>query len=133
MQRGTCRHGLSTKSPYYIPDFRRYELIYFCLQYPEWKKYLKDYKLRKGTEEFDDPTGDEATERALREGKMKLVEKVAYEAGGDVYGKYILKAVTEDLSFNNLKYYHGIPCGRNMYYEMWHKFFYLLSQEKHTF
>ena len=133
MQRGGCRHDMTKKGKYYIPKNRQYELIYFCLQYPEWKKYLKDYELRKGTREFDDPTGEEAVKRCLCYEKVKLIEKIAHLAGGDIFETYILKAVTEDLSYNNLRTFYNMPISRDLYYEMWHKFFYFLSQEKHSF
>ena len=34
------RTSLSKRNPYYIPKYVRMELKYFCLQYPEWKKFL---------------------------------------------------------------------------------------------
>ena len=42
---------------------------------------------------------------------------------------YILKGVTEGLSYNQLRA-RGCPCGSEMYYELYREFFWLLSQER---
>ena len=55
------------------------------------------------------------------------IEKVAIEA--DRYlSQYILKAVTENLSYTYLKTKMGIPCGKDMYYDRYRKFFWLLNK-----
>lgn len=132
MQRGGCRHGLSKNSKYYISNYRLYELIYFCLQYPEWKKEINRYEFKGGCKEFDDPTSEDAIRHYICRRKMDLVNECVKKAGGE-FSEYLFKAVTNDLSYNNLKTYYELPLSRDKYYEMWHKFFYLLSQEKHTF
>lgn len=131
MQRGR-RHPKSKNSPYYISEFRLYELIYFCLQYPEWKKKVITYNYKYGTDEWANPTEEEAIEHEELREKMKLIEKTAKNSGGEIY-EYLFKAVTEDLSFTYLRTKLDMPCGRDKYYKTRDKFFYLLSQEKHTF
>ena len=42
---------------------------------------------------------------------------------------YLLKGVTEGLSYNQLRA-QGCPCGNEMYYDLYHKFFWLLSKER---
>ena len=124
------REDLAKSNPYYISKFRRKELKYFCLQYYEWKKYLLSFELRTGEDEWDDPTGDEAVERTLAKEKMTLVEKISINAGEDIKD-YILIAVTQDLSYADMQKKYIIPCGRDYFYDRLHKFYYLLSQEKH--
>lgn len=126
------RTKLSKKSPYYISKNRRLELKYFCLQYKEWKEYLKDYYLRYGTSEFSDPTAEEAMLRTIYIYNIDLVTQISKIAGGEI-SEYLFKAVTEDLSFVNLKTSLNIPCSKDYYYERYHKFWYLLSQKEHTF
>lgn len=133
------RPELSLKNKYRIDKHRHYELKHFCLQYPEWKRAYS---------EFDDdgmslsmieriPTsnlpGDPTAKRAMMKShyaeKMKLVEKAAMEA--DRYlSDYILKAVTENLSYTYLKSKLEIPCGKDMYYDRYRRFFWLLSESR---
>lgn len=126
------RTELSRSNKYYISKNRRLELKYFCLQYKEWESYLREYYLRYGTTEFSDPTGEEAVKRVLYSKYMSLVNEISKIAGGEI-SEYLFKAVTEDLSYINLRTMHSIPCGKEFYYERYHKFWYLLSQKEHRF
>ena len=126
------RTTLSRKNPYYISKNRRLELKYFCLQYREWKSYLSDFYLRYGTDEFSDPTGEEAIRRKTLLENIALINEISKIAGGEI-SEYLFKAVTEDLSYVNLKTVYYIPCSKDYYYERYHKFWYLLSQKEHTF
>ena len=130
------RPELSKKNRYWIPKDRFYELKYFCLQYPLWKHAyealdgmrvssfdLTYVKASNGADIF----GGIMDERALYLGRMELVEKAAREA--DPYlASYILKAVTEGYSFTYLKSRLEIPCSRDMYYDRFRRFFWLLDQ-----
>ena len=133
------RPELSIKNKYWIDKHRHYELKHFCLQYPSWKKAYAD---------FDNPSislsmiehlptsnlpGDPTAKRALMKAKyaekIKMIEKAAMEA--DQYlCDYILKAVTENLSYTYLKSRLEIPCGRDMYYDRYRRFFWLLSESR---
>lgn len=129
MQLGS-RHKLSKKNPYRLESrFREYELIYFCLQYPEWKKRLASLSVRGTEDEWSDPTGEEAVERAILSAKIDMVERAVRDAAEDLY-IYLLKGVTENLSYTNLKTYHNMPCSSERYFRLRHKVYYLLSQEK---
>ena len=123
---------LSKKNPYYISKNRRLELKYFCLQYKEWRDYLKDYYLKYGTGEYDDPTGEEATKRTLYSQYIALIDEIAKISGGEI-SWYLFKSVTEDISFPTLKTKYEIPCGKDYFYTRYHKFWYLLSQKEHVF
>lgn len=128
------RPELSYKNKWYIPKHRYYELKHFCLQYPEWKRNLTDL-IYHGTSskvidpnlrEWVDPVGEVVCYIDKYKRQIELLEKCARDT--DPYlGSYILKAVTEGLSFTNLQTIHNIPCGKDMYYDRYRKFFYILS------
>lgn len=56
--------------------------------------------------------------------------KSAYAAFDDTLYDYILKAVTEELSYTYLRTKLDIPCGRDMYYDRYRRFFWLLSNAR---
>lgn len=126
------RPELSKKNKYYISKHRYYELKHFCLQYPEWvEKYKSAIRYPQGignteSQEWNDPTGRSVVAMDIWRTKIKKVEDAAFKTD-EVLGRYILKAVTEDLSFTALKMLYNIPCGKDMYYELYRKFFYILS------
>lgn len=132
------RAELSTKNKYYINKHRHYELKHFCLQYPEWKKLyfeldgysagtILDTDIVYRSNIPSDMTSQYAEKRLECLEKMKLVEQAAIEADPDLY-PYILKAVTEELSFTYLKTKMNIPCGKDMYYDRFRRFFWLLDK-----
>jgi hypothetical protein len=59
--------------------------------------------------------------------RIKMIETIAREAD-DYLWQFILKAVTENLSYTHLKTKFDIPCGKDMYYDRYRKFFWLLSK-----
>jgi hypothetical protein len=131
------RAEISTKNKYWIDKHRHYELKHFCLQYPMWKKAyaaFSDPSIPLSTIERvptsnlpGDPTAKRATMKAYYAEKIRLIEKAAKEA--DTYlHDYILKAVTEELSYTYLKTKLGIPCGKDMYYDRYRRFFWLLNE-----
>lgn len=133
------RAEISEKNKYYIDKHRHYELKHFCLQYPSWKKAYADFddtSVSLSTIESvptsnlpGDPTAKRAMMRAYYSEKIKLIEQVAMEADRYLY-EYILKAVTENLSYTYLKSRLNIPCGKDMYYDRYRKFFWLLSASR---
>ena len=60
---------------------------------------------------------------------MRLVEDTAKETDEALWS-YILKAVTEDLSFTYLSTVLEIPCSRGTYYDRYRRFFWLLSKKR---
>lgn len=131
------RPELSIKNKYRIDKHRHYELKHFCLQYPEWKRAyasFDDVSMPLSTIERvstsnlpGDPTAKRALMKTHYAEKIDLIEKAAMET--DRYlCDYILKAVTENLSYSHLKSKLGIPCGKDMYYDRYRKFFWLLSE-----
>ena len=131
------RPVISEKSKYYIDKHRYYELKHFCLQYNEWKKaYSSCCEAVIFASKFDrmpssnlpgDITAKYAIRRAQYGDRIKMIEKAAKDADDFLY-PYILRAVTEGLSYTYLKARLDMPCGRDMYYDRYRKFFWLLSE-----
>lgn len=130
---------LSEKNKYWISKHRHYELKHFCLQYPMWTKIyseLDNPSIPLSTIErlpSDNIPGDPTSKRAILKSyyrdKIKLIEDTAKKA--DQYlDKYILKAVTEEVSYTYLKSKLDIPCGREMYYDRYRRFFWLLNKAR---
>lgn len=133
------RPEVSSKNKYWIDKHRYYELKHFCLQYPEWKKAYAEFNdpgiplsmiERMPTDNIPgDPTAKRAMLKAYYSDKIALIEQTALET--DLYlHEYILKAVTEGLSYAHLKTKLNIPCGRDMYYDRYRRFFWILSKSR---
>ena len=115
------------------------ELKHFCLQYKEWKKeysrcneavlFASTIEKIPSTNIPSDITAKYGMMKVYYDRRIKLIEETAKEADDFLY-PYILKAVTEGLSYVHLKSRLDIPCGKDMYYDRYRKFFWLLSQER---
>lgn len=134
----TIRPELSENSRYFITRHRYYELKHFCLQYPHWQKqyillsgYGRKPELypRVNHSNIDDPTARIAEEKAYYSNRMDTVKKAATETD-EILGDYILKAVTEGLSYDVLKLRLNIPCGKDTYYDLYRRFFWLLDKRR---
>ena len=133
------RPEISRKNKYYIDKHRHYELKHFCLQYPAWKKAYADLLdmsislsktdgMRNGSI-IGKPTERYAIDRSYYAERIKMVERVAMDADEYLW-KYILKAVTEGLSYTYLQTQLGIPCCRDTYYDRYRRFFWLLNKAR---
>lgn len=130
------RAELSTKNKYYIDRHRYYELKHFCLQYNEWRKaYSFCNESIIFTSKFNkvltngmpgDLTAKYAIQKVQYSEKIKLIEQIAEETDEILY-PYILRAVTEGLSYTQLKMKMDIPCSRDTYYDRYRKFFWILD------
>ena len=133
----TIRPEVSIKNRYYIDKHRHYELKHFCLQYPRWKRAYIDcidpdvpMSMVDGVQDpggVYDPASTRAVTRAYYSKRMQLIEETAKDADKYLW-QYILKGVTEGLSYTYLKTKLGIPCGKDMYYDRYRRFFWLLSE-----
>lgn len=132
------RPEVSTRNPYWIDKHRYYELKHFCLQYHIWKRtYIALTELKSisnlekipSGNEISDPTAKQAIRKAYYSDRIEMVENAAYDAD-NILGEYILKAVTEGLSYTHLKSKLGIPCSRDTYYDRYRKFFWLLNNAR---
>lgn len=130
----TIRPEVSKKNKYWIDRHRYYELKHFCLQYNTWKKISNSMiePARSFNEIRTDVVMNRPTEistilRADYIYRMEMVEKAAKEA--DMFlEKYILKSVTENLSYTYLKTVLNIPCSRDLYYDRYRRFFWILNE-----
>ena len=133
------RPEISPKNKYWISKHRHYELKHFCLQYPTWKKMycnivelgssITSLEKVSGGSIHSDITSKCAIEKVHYSEKIKLIEKTAKEADPDLW-HYILKAVTEGLSYTYLQTKLNIPCSRDTYYDRYRRFFWLLSEAR---
>ena len=133
----TIRPEVSIKNRYHIDKHRHYELKHFCLQYPKWKKaYIESLDADIPLSMIDgshtsegvyDPKSSRALTRAYYSKRMRMLEQVAKDADKYLWF-YILKGVTEGLSYTYLRTKLDIPCGKDMYYDRYRRFFWLLSE-----
>jgi hypothetical protein len=133
------RAEVSLKNKYWIDKHRHYELKHFCLQYPMWKKAYADFSdssISLSTIEKvptsnlpGDPTAKRVMMKAYYRSKIDLIENAAMEADRYLWN-YILKAVTENLSYTYLKSKFDIPCSKDLYYDRYRRFFWLLSEAR---
>lgn len=133
------RAEISQKNKYWISKHRYYELKHFCLQYPEWKKVYSEVSNENlplsmieamPTNNFpNDPTAKRAILKAYCSDRIKLIEKTAFEADPCLYD-YIVKGVTEERSYTYLRTAMGMPCGKDMYYDRYRKFFWMLNETR---
>lgn len=61
--------------------------------------------------------------------RMRLVEETC-DATDSIIGQYILHAVTEGCSYEVLRTRYGIPCCKDIYYELYRKFFWILNKSR---
>lgn len=129
---------LSKSNRWWLPKYRYMELRYFALQYPEWKRQYAELSGNVGLtskspadlylngSKIADRTAEIAIRRKLLFDYMRMVEQASIDTD-PVLGPYILAAVTEGLSFVELKTMHDIPCERDMFYDRRRKFYFILS------
>ena len=129
---------LSKNNPYYIPRERYYELKYFCLQYPVWKKAYESLSSLSGRpydlehvqkSGISNPTASCAEAKAHFSSLMKMVWDAAEETD-KVVGQYILDGVTKGMSYDALNTNSPVPCSRVEYYALCRKFFWILSGKR---
>ena len=135
----TIRPILSEKNKYWIEKHRYYELKHFCLQYPVWKKAYAaldglstrpmDLEMFMVTNTLSDPTAKCAMAKEFYTERMDMIKRAAENADLRL-SSYILKAVTEGWSYDILKARLDIPCCKDTYYELYRRFFWLLSKER---
>lgn len=129
------RAEISKKNPYYLPMHRYRELRHHCLQYPDWKStygYLLWPESASIKELFDKGCVVSSVEEAvlmrdLYLRRIQLVEDVVKKVDADIY-PWLLRGVTEEVPYENLKLRYGLPMSRNAYYQRYHKFFWVLDQ-----
>lgn len=135
---GRMRSEMSKKNKYWIPSERYLELKHFCLQYPAWQKEyvaldcvdvtVYDRIVNHGYKRLHNPTLDRAMRMKELDDRCTLIYNCAKKADIDIYS-WLMIGITRNLSYDKLKA-HGIPCGKDYYYNAYHKFFFLLDKER---
>lgn len=130
------RPEISKQNQYYISRHRYYELKHFCLQYPEFKRAYNDLceKIPGGIISINKTDGAHKNDeslivRQLYLEQMSMIEECCMLTD-KIIGPYILKGVTEGLPYTYFKMHDRIPCGKDLYYELYRKFFWLLDYKK---
>lgn len=131
------RPELSKHSKYWIPKHRYYELKHFVMQFPYWKDQilatdsLVRSKLDKNGKlnDIPDPVGRAVELRTRYQHYIDICHDAA-EKTDDKIGPSIWLAVIHGYSYETVKARLEIPCGREMYYELYRKFFWLLDNTR---
>lgn len=128
------RPELSKKNRYWIEKHRYYELKHFCLQYPIWQEaYVRLDELSNNNEiadaftEYEDPTAQCGIAKVYYSKRMEMVRRAAIEADSEL-DEYIFVGVTQGCTYEYLKMKYDIPCSRDIYYDRYRKFFYILNK-----
>ena len=134
----TLRSELSEKNEYWIPRHRYYELKHFCLQYYDWKKrrveidgmigYSFD-NIRVDSSGHSNLTEKNAVDRQYYSERIAMLESVARETD-EVLGSYVLLGVTKGISYDVIKARLEIPCCKDIYYNLYRRFFWLLDKRR---
>lgn len=137
---------LSKRNKYYISKERFLELKHFCMQYKEWKKACRElddaginsrYILTPNKALYNPVTGSDVEKIAMSKmyysNKIEIVQTAAELADEDLYW-WLLKGITEGYGYTYLHMTLKMPCSKNMYYDKYRKFFYILDklQAKNT-
>lgn len=133
------RSELSKKNKWYISKHRFLELQHYCLQYKDWVSEYKELEAGhyppgiifpiNGSEPSDN-TGFVASRMAEYKKNMELVENTCRLADEEL-AKYIFMSVTnEGIHYTYLRTKLDMPCGKDMFYDRYRKFFWLLSERK---
>ena len=134
----TIKPELSKKNKYWIERHRFYELKHFCLQYPIWKNMLSSIDGLSGrsgslayifnkTSLPADPTATRAELRTYFMDRIQMIEQTAWNTDF-VIAPYILKGVTEGISYDLIRANEDIPCCKDIYYDLYRRFFWLLDK-----
>ena len=133
----TIRPELSERHRYWISRHRYYELKHFCLQYPEWKKAYAslDGMSKRPLDPIifanchGDPTARCAEAKEFYSNRIEMIVRVAKETDLAMWD-YILKGVTEGVSYDHLRATLDIPCCKSVYYDLYRRFFWLLNKAR---
>ena len=78
---------------------------------------------------YGDPTAKCVEAREFYSERMELIEKAAAETDAEL-GDYILQAVTQGISYDHLRARVNVPCCKDVYYELYRRFFWILNRER---
>ena len=114
-----------------MSKYRYLELKYFALQYSEFKERLKILEGKNFPERifpktklngYSDYVPKLVSEIIDVKKKIEIIEKAALTCDEQI-GRFILQAVTKNLSFTQMKMRENLPCERDMFYDRRRRFF----------
>lgn len=130
------RPELSKKNKWWIERHRYYELKHFCMQYTVWKRRRAELQssgiatagdIPVQSSEVSDPTARAVELMEICSKNIGMIEKAS--ASTDlIIGPYILKGVTNGWSYDILRFRTDIPCCKEVYYDFYRKFFWILDK-----
>lgn len=127
-----------TWDDYGITKYRYRELKNFCLQYPEKRAKVSyglnatgaNIAIRNG--HISRPTESQAVKNSRYSKDILMIENSAREASAVIY-PWIIKSVTEDLSYDDIEYDQQlgqIPICKKDFYGLRRKFYSILDKRK---
>ncbi len=125
---------------YWLEKHELYMAVHYALMYNDYKKEYQSitdsskgiaYDLdRVQSSVNSDPTYALAERRADLAKKIMNIEGAVRAAAGEVLYPFILKAVTqEEVKYTLLRTKYSIPCGKNLFYMLKRKTYYILAKK----
>lgn len=131
--------ALSRKNKYYIPKEDYLTAIHYSLRYPIWRqeidaiadtakaiRYDKDNVQSSGDFDATFEAAVKLSESTIAH-KVKLIDDIIYQVSKGM-DNWIRLGVCYGLTFEQLKQ-KGMPCERDMYYDIRRHYYYELSQK----
>lgn len=130
---------LSEKNKYYLPKHTYLACIHYAMQYRDWKASLDANRDTRGAIRYDkdrvqvtndyDSTSETAIKMIEVDDKCKLIDKcISIACDGSHLESYVRLGVCYGFTVYQL-IDEGMPCGKNMYYEIRRRFYYELSKK----
>lgn len=127
------------KGKYQIEKHVFYAVLHYAYNYNDWKRELSGLTdtskaitysdMPKGFNPNADPTADLAIRREKILCKIRPIEDAAHEADADLWDYILLGVTNENITYNHLKTLRDIPCGKNAYYDMRRRFYWILAHK----
>lgn len=132
------RNEISHNNTYYITKDRYLELLHFVKQYPEWKHELvtidgicsksAGFEERINSGKTSNPTEIYAETRMYYADRIKMVEKAAFTATDEEFGRKLIFAITTGLGYGKIEARGLTRCGKEVWYAAYRKFFWILDK-----
>ena len=130
---------LSEGNKYYLPKHTYLTCIHYALQYRDWKASLDANRDTRGAIRYDkdkiqnsndfDSTSETAIKMIEIEAKCKIIDEcIGIACDGSQLDKFIRLGVCYGFTVYQLME-DGMPCGKNMYYNIRQRFYYELSKK----
>lgn len=130
---------LTEGSKYYLPKHTYLMCIHYALQYRDWKAELDADRDMRGAIRYDkdrvqtsgdyDITSETAMRMVEIEDKCSKIDNcIVAVCESPALEKYLRLGVCYGFTIYQLEE-HGMPCGKNMYYDIRRRFYYELAKK----